>query len=147
MMELALVNVALLGILCALPRRSGAGRQAGRRNAKAFLRSKRPGRRTLGALLLAAGRRAGRALWPVFEPQLLFPAQPSRVARAALVLPALGLALLALGGPAAIGDAPMADADARACSPTHDQAGGRMTTSPELDRLTTPAGAGFLTEI
>lgn len=145
MMELALVNVALLAMLCALPRRVGAPRQADRRRAKVLLRTR--GRRpSLPVLVGAAARRASAILWPVFKPQLLFPAQPNRVARVALVVPALGLALLALGGPAAVGHLTVADPDARACSQTHEHTGGQMTTLPELERLTTPAAAGYLTE-
>lgn len=146
MMELALVNVALLAMLCALPRRLGAPRQADRRRAKALLRTRGDRRPSLPDLVRAAGRRAGGILWPIFKPQLLFPAQPNGVARAALVVPALGLALLALGGPAAVGHLTVADPDARACSQTHEHVTGQMTTLPELERLTTPAGAGFLTE-
>lgn len=145
MLELALLNVALLVGLAALPRRDGVGRWSGRRRARAVLRAGPAAFRSLGAIVLERGRRIGATLWPVFQPEL-FGALPKAVSRTAIGVPALAALFLLGGGPAALSEVPVADADARACSGSHDHTGGRMTTAPDHERMTTPVLAGFLTE-
>lgn len=144
MLELALINLALLVAVCALPKWTGISRWSGRRSAKALLRNVPSSYRPLRATVIGGARRIGETLWPVFQPQL-FAGLPKALARGALAVPAVSAVLLLIGGPAA-SEVPVSGADGRACSETHDHSGSQMTTAPNYERLTTPAVAGFLTE-
>lgn len=109
MLELVLVDLALLALVSALPGRRAADRRVDRRAAKDLLRA----------------------------------ARPERAARPALVVPALGLALLAFLGPALLGDAG-AKPDAGAAG--GGERGSRVTSDSGAVELQLPPRAGFLKE-
>lgn len=142
MIELAALNVALLLILCGLPRRPVEDRRAARRTAKDLLRMTQRARVTPGAPLAVRVRRLARIVWPVFEPRLLV-GLPRGAARAAVAVPALMVVALTLGGAVGANDVPVAGQDAGACVEVRDQ--GRMT-GPERGRTAAPAPIGYLTE-
>jgi hypothetical protein len=142
MIELAALNVALLLILCGLPRRPGENRRAARRTAKDLLRMTHRARVTRGAPLAVGVRHLARIVWPVPEPRLLV-GLPHGAARAAVAVPALMVVALTLGGAVGANDVPVAGHDVGACVDVRDQ--GRMT-GPERERTAAPAPTGYLTE-